>query len=165
VVVDAFNADGVQTYRIGPAKFTLDADGVSGSVTAQAVYVGPGSDATGVALSPRSVAVTLRSTGSGATCTPMRGASAITGFVPLRVHSANANVAVASFVKSGGSASNNAILVFGTGPGTTRIFCELGFGTHAQDSISVSVSPTVGTQTLVFAGAGAPTLTVVATGR
>lgn len=47
VVVDAIGPGDVLAYKIGPAQFQLSADGSTATVTAQAVYVGPGSDATG----------------------------------------------------------------------------------------------------------------------
>lgn len=146
LLVDALNASGVVLFEAGPTEFSLGSDGRSASVTAQAEYVGPGNDATGVQISPRSV--TVAATASvPITCVATRAGSATGIAVPLAVSSSNPGVADVGFTTTG-------IQVFGIAAGTAQIRCELDFGSHASDVVTVTVTGAPGSQTLQLVSGG-----------
>lgn len=138
-VVNALDAAGNVAYRIGPTQFTLGPGGQGGSVESQAIYVGPGNDANGVLLSPRSLSLAVGQTAS-ATCVATRNGVPLSATPPMRVSTANNAVANANFGPGTSTTRTSAIQVFGTGPGTTQLNCELDFGTFPPDAINVTVT-------------------------
>jgi hypothetical protein len=129
----------VRNYSIGPVDFQLGADGRSATVNAQAIYVGPGSDVTGVLLSPRTISVGVNQT-VPFSCVGTPGN--VTNF-PYEVETANPQIASVT----------NATTIRGGTVGITELVCRLTFGSHAEDRIPVTVT------------GGGPTITVVSGGN
>jgi hypothetical protein len=127
-----------QNYSIGPIDFQLGTDGRSASVSAQAIYIGPGSDVTGVAISPRSISLGVNQT-AAFSCVGTPGS--VTDF-PYEVETVNPGIAAVQSLTS----------IRGASVGSTELVCRMGFGSRAEDRIPVVVT-------------GGPTISIVSGGN
>ena len=129
LVAEVRNAAGVILFRIGPLQFTLGANGRTAQVEADAVYVGPGADVTGVRVTPTSLTLAVGQT-APVMCLGTPGD--VTDF-PFFWDTNNQAIA---------SVSGN--IVTGVAPGTTQVFCELAIrrnGPSANVQVTVTAAP------------------------
>ncbi|MBW7933994.1 MAG: hypothetical protein H3C62_10365, partial [Gemmatimonadaceae bacterium] len=117
------NAQGETIYQVGPVGFTMKNAASQGgqaavSVTAPPVYVGPGSTAAKLTISPRSVTLTEGTTATlSATLTDSKGASIPT--TSLRIEWWTQNNSVARF-----NSSSVGVITGGQQPGTTWAYAR-----------------------------------------
>ena len=142
VVVKGINSAGDTTYSIGPSQFTSSQiAGGAVTVTGQAVYVGPGSNATRVAISPRGITVATNSSGGTFTAQAFLGTVALPQalFDWISLNSTVADV---------GNHTDNSVTVFGHTRGTAKIVVRVA-GSGVSDTVTVVVVPVIQTINVV----------------
>ena len=142
VVVKGINSAGDTTYNVGPAQFTSSQiSGGAVTVAGQAVYVGPGSNATRVVISPRGATVASNSSGATLTAQAFFGAVALPKalFDWISLNPAVANV---------GNHTDNSVMVFGRTRGTAKIVARAA-GSGVSDTVTVVVVPVIQTINVV----------------
>ena len=142
VVVKGINATGDTTYSVGPAQFTSSQiSGGTVSVAGQAVYVGPGSNATRVVIAPRGLTLFTNQPGGTLTAQAFLGTAAL----PLALYNwSSLNPSVANI----NSDKNQSVAVVGLGRGTARIVVRME-GSGVADTVTVLVLPSVAQITIV----------------
>ena len=142
VVVKGINSAGDTTYNIGPAQFTSSQiSGGAVTVTGQAVYVGPGANATRVVISPRGATVATNLSGSTLTAQAFLGAVALPQAL-FDWKSLNPSVADV------GNHTDNSVTVFGRTRGTAKIVVRAA-GSGVSDTVTVVVIPIIQTINVV----------------
>ena len=142
VVVKGINSAGDTTYNIGPAQFTSSQiAGGAVTVTGQAVYVGPGSNATRVAISPRGITVAANSSSGTFTAQAFLGTIAL----PQALFDwFSLNTLVADV----GNHTDNSVTVFGHARGIAKIVVRVA-GSGVSDTVTVVVVPVIQTLNVV----------------
>lgn len=146
VVVKGINSAGDTTYNIGPAQFTSSQiAGGTVTVSGKAMYVGPGSNATRVAISPRGLTVLGNAAGATLTAQAFLGTTALPQAL-FDWSSLNSSVADV------GNHTDNSVTVFAHARGTAKIVVRVA-GSGVSDTVTVVVVPSV-TQIMVVSGLG-----------